>query len=139
MGTITRPKISEKNPYWVEKHRYYELKHFCLQYPIWESAYKALDGLSRRPSDLAIFSKTNVNSDSTARCAEARLFYSMRMDMLRSVAEDTDADLACYILKAVTEGVSYETLKAKTNIPCCKDVYFKLYRRFFWLLNRERR
>lgn len=54
MGTTIRPELSEKNPYWIERHRYYELKHFCLQYPIWKKAYAALDGLSRRPSDLEV-------------------------------------------------------------------------------------
>lgn len=46
MGTTIRPELSEKNPYWIERHRYYELKHFCLQYPIWKKAYAALDGLA---------------------------------------------------------------------------------------------
>ena len=40
MGTNIRPEISERNPYWISKHRYYELKHFCLQYNGWASAYK---------------------------------------------------------------------------------------------------
>ena len=31
MATMIRPELSEKNPYWIERHRYYELKHFCLQ------------------------------------------------------------------------------------------------------------
>lgn len=39
MATTIRPELSEKNPYWIEKHRYYELKHFCLQYPIWQKQY----------------------------------------------------------------------------------------------------
>ena len=56
MGTTIRPELSEKNPYWIEKHRYYELKHFCLQYPIWKKAYLALDGLAKRPTDLVLFS-----------------------------------------------------------------------------------
>ena len=43
-----------------------------------------------------------------------------------------------YILKGVTEGWSYDILKARSNIPCCKDVYYNLYRRFFWLLNKAR-
>ena len=46
MATTIRPELSEKNPYWIERHRYYELKHFCLQYPIWKKAYAALDGLT---------------------------------------------------------------------------------------------
>ena len=55
MATKVRPEISEKNPYFIERERYYELKHFCRQYPIWKKAYRALDGLSRRPADLELF------------------------------------------------------------------------------------
>lgn len=54
------------------------------------------------------------------------------------VAIATDAELSSYILKGVTEGWSYDILKARLNIPCCKDVYYNLYRRFFWLLNKAR-
>lgn len=27
-----RDGLSRKNPYWIPRHRYYELKHFCLQF-----------------------------------------------------------------------------------------------------------
>jgi hypothetical protein len=138
MGTTIRPELSEKNRYWIEKHRYYELKHFCLQYPIWKKAYAALDGLSKKPYDLTMFSKTNMHGDPTAKCAEARSFYFERMGMVEQTAMATDPGLSGYILKAVTEGISYDHLKAGFEIPCCKDVYYELYRRFFWLLNKER-
>lgn len=138
MGTTIRPELSEKNPYWIEKHRYYELKHFCLQYPIWKKAYLALDGLTKRPSDLVLFSGQRDLSDPTAKCAEARIFYSNRMELVESVAEETDVVLGTYILQAVTSGISYDCLKARLDIPCCKDAYYELYRRFFWLLNKER-
>ena len=72
------------------------------------------------------------------KCAEARIFYSDRMDLVKLVAEETDAVLGTYILQAVTNGISYDCLKARLDIPCCKDVYYDLYRRFFWLLNKER-
>ena len=32
MGTNIRPKISERNQFYISKHRYYELKHFSMQY-----------------------------------------------------------------------------------------------------------
>ena len=57
----------------------------------------------------------------------------------RKIGEQTDQQLAPYILKAVTEGWSYDILKVRLGIPCCKDTYYELYRRFFWLLNRERK
>lgn len=136
MGTTIRPELSDKNPYWIEKHRYYELKHFCLQYPIWKKAYLALDGLSRRPLDLVIFSNRHI--DPTLKCVEAREFYFDRMKLVEQTAIETDSKLHSYILKGVTEGVSYDYLKSRLEIPCCKDVYYDLYRRFFWLLNKAR-
>lgn len=138
MGTLIRPELSEKNPYWIEKHRYYELKHFCLQYPIWKKAYFALDGLSKRPSDLVLFSTANLHSDPTARCAIAKTFYANRIEMVDKVAALADPELASYILKGVAEGRSYDCLKARLEIPCGKDTYYDRYRRFFWLLNKER-
>ena len=138
MGTVIRAEVSNKNKYWIEKHRYYELKHFCLQYPIWKKSYAVLDGFNQRPLDLySTFSKGSV-SDPVARCVEAKLFYSERMDMLKQAAIDTAPDLSDYILKGVTEGISYDYLKSRLDIPCCKDVYYDLYRRFFWLLSRAR-
>lgn len=133
-----KSELSKRNPYWIEKHRYYELRHFCLQYPIWESSYKSLDGLSHRPDDLAIFSKAKHLSDPTAKIAEAMMFYSDRMRMVTQTAINTDESLASYIIRGVTNGVSYDTLRTRYDIPCCKDVYYDLYRKFFWLLNKVR-
>ncbi len=138
MGTSIRPELSKKSKYWVEKHRYYELKHFCLQYPIWKKAYISLDGFSKKTDIFANVAKANNISDPVAKCVESRLYYSERMKMIESVAEETAPELSSYILKAVTEGISYEHLKIRLNIPCCKDVYYELYRRFFWLLNKVR-
>lgn len=138
MGTTIRPELSDRNEYWIEKHRYYELKHFCLQYPIWKKAYFALNEFNKKSIDLASFIKTGKNSDPTAQCAEARIFYSDRISMIENVAKETDLTLWNYILHAVTEGISYDCLRVRFNIPCCKDNYYKLYRRFFWLLNKAR-
>ena len=138
MGTTIRPELSVKNKYWIEKHRYYELKHFCLQYPSWKRTYVALDGWSNKSADLAVISKTDSVNDPTAKCVEERSFYLERMDMVERVTAGTDSVLSSYILKAVTEGISYDHLRARLNIPCCKDTYYELYRRFFWLLNKER-
>lgn len=138
MSTLTRPELSQKNKYYVEKHRYYELKHFCLQYPTWKKAYTALDGLSKRPSDLALFSKTNDVSSPTERAAVSKAYFSERIEMIENACRETDEVLGDYILTAVTEGCSYNTLQTKYGIPCCKEVYYDLYRRFFWLLSKVR-
>ncbi len=140
MSTTVRPEVSKKNPHYIDRERYYELKHFCRQYPIWKSAYNALDGLSRRPIDLALFHKPGlyIGSDPTVRCAEAREFYLERIEMIEECAREADPELCTYIISYVTKGDTYNVLKMRDNIPCCKDVFYESARRFFWLLSKVR-
>ena len=88
--------------------------------------------------NLAINVVTHGVTDSTAKYAIAKAYYSDRIEMLERVATMTSPELGDYILKGVTEGISYDILKARLNVPCCKDTYYELYRRFFWLLDIER-
>lgn len=136
MSTVTRPELSQKNKYYIEKHRYYELKHFCLQYPIWKKAYNSLDGLAKRPSDLFIFSKSISNP--TESCALVRQFYTERMSMVEQACKMSEIDIWNELLLAVTEGQSYESLRMIHGIPCCRDTYYDAYRRFFYILNKLR-
>ncbi len=138
MGNVIRAEVSENNPYWIEKHRYYELKHFCLQYPIWKKVYASLDGLSGHSTNFATMVVSSTLGDPTARIGIAKTYYSDRIKMIERTAMQTDSSLGIYILQGVTEGWSYDIIKARLEIPCCKDTYYELYRRFFWLLNKER-
>ena len=136
MSTTIKPELSERNKYWIEKHRYYELKHFCLQYPSWKKAYILCSISGKSKGNLAI--KMDDISKPTEECALKRVFYSNRIDMVEQAAKDADEFLASYILKAVTTGMSYDTLRVQMNIPCSRDVYYEYYRKFFWLLDKAR-
>ena len=138
MSTTIRPELSRKNRYWLERHRYYELKHFCLQYPVWKRLYGTLDGLSHRPIARMIFSMTNTHGTPTERTAVAKAFLSERMEMIERNAKQADPDLARYILEGVTNGWSYDVLVARLGVPCSRDTYYDRYRRFFWLLSADR-
>lgn len=138
MSTTIRPKISEKNKYYIDKHRYYELKHFCLQYPLWEKQYNELMNITKI-SDLKKSSRTNKITDYTAETVEKRLYYRERMDVVNKATQDADTELASYIFKAVTQGLSYEALRLQMNMPCSRDIYYDRYRRFFYLLSKYRR
>lgn len=139
MATVIRPEISEKNKYYIDKHRYYELKHFCLQYNEWKKEYA-------KCNDSIIFTAnlnhnpfgSNVPSDLTAKYAIQKAYYAKRIEMIEMAARDADDFLYPFILKAVTEGLSYPYLKTKLNIPCSRDTYYDRYRKFFWLLCQER-
>ena len=43
---MEKPELSKKSKYWIPRHRYYELKHFCLQYPEWEKLWREIPLIS---------------------------------------------------------------------------------------------
>lgn len=92
MATTIRPELSEKNPYWIEKHRYYELKHFCLQYPIWQKQYSLISNTRSNEA----YSLTPIANqsfyDSTGETAVDRTYYSLRIGENARVLHMWDAE-----------------------------------------------
>lgn len=138
MATKIRAKISKKNKYYIDKHRHYELKHFCLQYPEWKKAYAEFDNLSMPLSTIERVPTSNMPGDPTAKRALMKTRYFEKMQIIEKAAREADRYLYNYILKAVTEDLSYTCLKSKMEIPCGRDMYYDRYRRFFWLLSNSR-
>lgn len=138
MGTTIRAKISKNNKWWISRHRYYELKHFCMQYADWVMELEDLDSLPESEASLSAPDKTNRVNDPVGKCAERREDINKRVEMIEECAELTDSELGYYILIGVTRGISYDILRLNYNIPCCKNVYYDLYRKFFWILDKKR-
>ena len=138
MATVIRAKISQKNKYYIDKHRYYELKHFCLQYNEWKKAYALCNESIIFTSNFENLPSNNTLSDLTAKYALKRSAYGKNIKLIENTAKLADDFLYPYILKAVTEGLSFTYLKSRLEIPCSRDVYYDRYRRFFWLLSIER-
>ncbi len=138
MATLIRAEISEKNKYWIDKHRHYELKHFCLQYPEWKRAYAIITDTNISLSTVDRIPTSNLPGDPTAKRAIMRAHYDQRIKMIEKIALEADNYLYDYILKGVTEGRSYTYLKTMLGIPCGRDMYYEKYRKFFWLLSKVR-
>ena len=136
MSTNIRPQVSKKKDYYISKHRYYELKHFCLQYPEWRTEYNQL---YFEPRGIRVKDRIQEDKDDiTATIAIRRRDLFNKMEMVEQAAIETDPDLKDYILLAVTDGCTYEYLRLKKNIPCGRDTFYNRYRRFFWVLSKVR-
>lgn len=125
MSTVIRPELVKTNPLYISKHRYYELKHFCLQYPEWKEKCRYL-----RTSSL--IKPGEVSRD------DSWIVYKTNMDLIDKCLEQFEDWLRPFIFKAVTLGISYTTLKTLYNIPCCKETFYDAYRKFFYILDAER-
>ncbi len=135
MGNHEKTVLSRKNANYISKHRYLELKHFCLQYPEWKEGLRDLDGMVGR-GDAAIQGDPQ-QSDPTANLAIRRTQLQKNIDLVERVIQETDSSLFYWIFLAVTEERSYTYLREIKGIPCCREVFYKKYREFFYRLSHK--
>ncbi|MBE6724911.1 MAG: hypothetical protein E7576_06915 [Ruminococcaceae bacterium] len=138
MATVISPEITEKSPWWIPRQRYYELKHFCLQYPDWKIQLRMIDGIQHQAELTNMPKNRNSLCDTTGEMAINRARLSKRIDMVERAAREADADLCDYILKGITEGVSYHLLQFKLGMPYNRNDYYETYRKFFYILDKYR-
>lgn len=136
MSTVIRPEVSRNNDFYIEKHRYYELKHYCLQYNLWK---EFLNGINLYPTQNQ---EEHISGSGemypVLKALENRMYYIYRIGMLERIAVKADPVIGPCVLKGVTTNTSYDALRTQIDIPCCKDVYYTIYRKFFWLLDKAR-
>lgn len=142
MTTPIRPEISKQSPYWISRHRFYELKHFCLQYYEWKTELKFITECHGHPLDGKEKSSYNIShkSDPVFDCVVRREQLNNCIDMIDKAAKGCSDDIGKYVFKGVTEGLSFEYLfTSEDRIPCCKDYYYEAFRKFFWILSKLRK
>ena len=129
-----RTEISVKNKYWIPKHRYLELKNFCLQYPDWKLALNSITFLktNSKNSPLGNF------SDPTETIVLKRNYYLQKISMIEDAAKESDYTLYQWLIKGITGPYGYDYLKYQLNIPASRDMYYDRYRKFFWILDKKR-
>ena len=105
-------ELSERNPYYISKHRYYELKHFCLQYPEWKEALVLLDAWKAKPEGLqTVTMRGSRVSNPTEQVDIARAFFTKRIDLVKRCLDEIEPSIAPFVLKGATECVPYDILR----------------------------
>ena len=132
MGTVIRAEISKNNKYYISKHRYYELKHFCLQYDEWKRELNRLNWFGEKGDG-----RSTDPAKPVEWMVQRRDEYLKKMEMIEQAALEADSDIYSYIVKGVTQGVTYSHLRAD-GLLCSKDYYYAQYRHFFWCLDHLR-
>ena len=112
-----------KTEYSISKHRFYELKHFCLQYPEWKALYSTLDGW---PEEIG-----KNEGDTTSKDGIRRADLAYKMELVRETAHDVcgeyERDIFEYVILGVKQKLSWDQ----------KD-FWHYYQKFFWELSRRR-
>lgn len=140
MSTQIRPEVSKKSTYWIPRHRYYELKHFVMQYPEWQEYVRTTDSMVQSYTQNVKPSNWNP-SDPVYDVALKRQRYLQYIDMCNDIALNVDEDLyGGYLIAAICNNYSYEKVLARNPalISCSKDRWYEIYRKFFWMLDKKR-
>lgn len=122
--------------YDIPRRRLYQLKRYCLRYHYWADALGSIDEM--RTGSVAIASsKDGLKNNPVADIAEFRSRLIWNMEIIERCSRLTDDKLGHYIFTAVVEGLGYDKLKLKTDISVSKPTYYKYYKRFFWILDKQ--
>ena len=128
-----------KDKYKISDYRFRELYYFCLQYTEWQQKLKEkrnpLKGMqySGMPSS---GNPGNPTENNAIECAEL----SRKCEMIEQAAKEADPQLWQYIILAVTnKGITFEYLKMQKNIPCERDCYYNIRRKFYFILDSKMR
>lgn len=130
--------LSTKNPYYLTKHRFYEVYHYAMQYQEWKDEYRTAEQTMRGIAYDGVKVKSSGSGDALERVAIRLTELSEKIEMLETVARETDKDLSEYILRGATdEQVTYNYLSMVLHIPCSRNTYYSLRRKFYWLLSKR--
>ncbi|MBO7450699.1 MAG: hypothetical protein J6U54_10045 [Clostridiales bacterium] len=128
MPSATQAVVTKKNPFWLPKNRYYELKYFCLQFWDWQKRRAQLDGMA-----------TRENREPTEQEAIERAELSEKIQKVMTCCTLAAHQYDEILLTGVTKGLSYDAMSVKKVLPIARDAYYVIYRKFFWILDSSRK
>ena len=89
---------------------------------------------SPRPSGGARAGVKDPTGNRAARAADS--WYAARIHAIEQAAIAADPACHRFILRNVTRGTSYDKMAANARIPCGREAFYALRRKFFWLLDQ---
>lgn len=121
--------------YGISRHRYEELKAFCLQYE--EKKAKIHRRITSGTNDG--MPKSNYKHNQLENNAIRNVTYQKDCEMIEQAAVAASAELYPYIIKSVTNGLSYRFIEYDEylgRIPVGKTEFYAKRRLFYYYLDK---
>lgn len=133
---MPRVRGQNRGKYKLERHEFFTAYHYALQYNAWRDQYEALDGRKAIAMDGMPHGTTCGNPTEAIGMKRAALADKMRL--IERVANEVAPDLYKWLFKAVTnEGITFPYLETVMNIPCSKNTFYEVRRKFYYRLASE--
>jgi hypothetical protein len=133
----TKGVLSKKNPYYIPKYRYYELKYRCLQYNDWAVQYYDL-GLCLNAMNISNDKVDDPNVyDPVSDAVLKRSLLGVKMKAIDNALKAIELNLREPIKNAVTTGAGWQVIQARYSLICTREEYYNAYHKFFWVLDKS--
>lgn len=122
--------------YSISRHRYRELKEFCLQYEEKKSELQQIYTSSAVAPEVAVMGGQSGNSTESKALRALKL--KAEIELIEKCIEGAvgaDIGLADALKKNITLGAGFDSLG---RVPCSAKTFYSKRRKFFFLLNIEK-
>lgn len=127
---------SKKSKYYLPKESFLTAVHYCKQYPLWvaeiETLARTVKGISYDKPRVQASNDYDPTEEAAIRLSDV----SKKKDLLDKIAVEIGGNLAEWIVYGVCYDVPYYKLQMK-GIPCGKDLYYLLRRRFYYEVSKR--
>ena len=118
----------------ISRERYYELLHFCRQYPEWKKSAASLLGTSAQRYSTEAHAAGTV-SDPTERAAAKRETYLNRIQIVDTAAYNAGNAWSDTLIRNVCYGVPLAAIDPIMMPSSNRNTYFVVKKKFFVLLD----
>lgn len=126
------------NKYKISSKRFRELYYFCLQYDEWKKELKNLEN-PLKSIDLSNEIKGSGTASPTEDIAIKRLELSEKCNLIEETAKKVAGDLYEYLLLAITKEKTFNYISLIKNIPCSRNTFYSIRRKFYFLLSQSKK
>ena len=127
-----RARFSRRSKYYVPKHIFMLVYHYCLNYGDWQAEHDTRIGLCRGGGD----NSGGVGDPTAAQAIRLADLYE-RIALIEQTAQEVEPSLHPWLLRYVTtEALTFDRLKAE-GMPCERKMFYDRRRKFYWLMSQR--
>lgn len=129
---MSKVRPLNERKYEISKHKFYEVYHYCLQYPEWKRELRKIHTL--QSPNIDGMPHGSSTSDPTELSAMRIADLSYKCDLIETTVLEAGPEIYKWLLIGVTDDhYDYNALHER-KIPCGRNQYYDARRLFYCLM-----
>ena len=129
---------SYSGKYTLSKSEFLSAKYYALRYKEWKTEWDTMTDTVRAVTYDGDMVQGNGSGQPTEQLAIRRAELTHKIRIIEETADEADPALNKFILLYVTEeDMTFEKLKRISGIPCGKDLFYHVRRKYYYLLAKK--